>query len=72
MTPPANGAVRDRPLPVGQAAVISVPIMAAVTIAAPRPQIMGDLVLPRRWKMLGWIATVAMGLATLAMVMAMF
>jgi NRAMP (natural resistance-associated macrophage protein)-like metal ion transporter len=52
-------------------AVISVPIMVAVMIAATRPQIMGDLVLPRRWKILGWVATSAMGFATLAMFMAM-
>jgi Mn2+/Fe2+ NRAMP family transporter len=53
-------------------AVISVPIMVAVMIAATRPQIMGDLVLPRRWQILGWIATAAMGLATLSMFMATF
>jgi NRAMP (natural resistance-associated macrophage protein)-like metal ion transporter len=48
-------------------AVISVPIMIAVMLAASRPQLMGDLVLPRVWKALGWLATVAMTAATLAM-----
>ena len=34
-------------------AVISVPIMVAVMLAASRPKIMGELVLPRRWQDLG-------------------
>jgi len=52
-------------------AVISVPIMGAVMLAATRPRIMGDLVLPKRWKVLGWLATGAMALATIAMFGAM-
>jgi NRAMP (natural resistance-associated macrophage protein)-like metal ion transporter len=48
-------------------AVISVPIMVAVMLAASSRRIMGRLVLPRAWKALGWLATGAMGLATLAM-----
>jgi len=48
-------------------AVISVPIMVAVLLAASRPKIMGDLVLPQRWRVLGWLATTAMALATFAM-----
>jgi len=52
-------------------AVISVPIMVAVMLAASRPKIMGDLVLPRRWQILGWLATAAMALATIAMLVTM-
>ena len=52
-------------------AVISVPIMVAVMLAASRKKIMGDLVLPRRWKILGWLATAAMAAATAAMFVAM-
>lgn len=52
-------------------AVISVPIMIAVMVAATRPKIMGDLVLPSRWRVLGWIATAAMASATLAMFVTM-
>ena len=48
-------------------AVISVPIMVAVMMAVSRPKIMSDLVLPLRWRVLGWTATGAMGVATLAM-----
>lgn len=47
--------------------VISVPIMVAVMMAATRPKIMGRLVLEPAWRWLGWAATWAMGLATLAM-----
>ena len=52
-------------------AVISVPIMIAVMLAATQPKIMGDLVLPARWRTLGWIATSAMALATVAMFVSM-
>jgi NRAMP (natural resistance-associated macrophage protein)-like metal ion transporter len=52
-------------------AVISVPIMVAVMLAASRPRIMGDLVLPWRWQTLGWLATAAMALATVAMFVTM-
>ena len=48
-------------------AVISVPMMVAVMTAVSRPKIMRELVLPWRWRALGWIATAAMGLASLAM-----
>jgi Mn2+/Fe2+ NRAMP family transporter len=48
-------------------AVISVPIMVAVMVAASRPKIMQGLVLPTRWKFLGWLATAAMAAATVAM-----
>jgi NRAMP (natural resistance-associated macrophage protein)-like metal ion transporter len=52
-------------------AVISVPIMVAVMLAASRRRIMGDLVLPGRWQILGWLATAAMALATIAMFVTM-
>ena len=48
-------------------AVISVPIMVAVMIAATRRQTMGDLVLSPKWRAIGWLATVVMALAALAM-----
>ena len=49
-------------------AVISVPIMVAVMIAATRPQIMGDLVLSKKWRLAGWAATAVMFAVTLAMI----
>jgi Mn2+/Fe2+ NRAMP family transporter len=52
-------------------AVISVPIMVAVMLAASRPKIMSDLALPRRLQVLGWLAPSAMALATVAMFVAM-
>ena len=48
-------------------AVISVPIMVAVMLAASNPGIMGTIVLSPTWKVLGWAATAAMAAATLAM-----
>ncbi len=48
-------------------AVISVPIMVAVMVAASHRKIVGDMTLPRAWKLLGWLATAAMGAATLVM-----
>ncbi len=48
-------------------AVISVPIMVAVMVAASHTKIVGDLVLPRVWQVLGWLATAAMAAATLVM-----
>ena len=52
-------------------AVISVPIMAAVMVAATRPKLMDKLVLPALWKALGWLATLAMAAATVAMIWTM-
>ncbi len=52
-------------------AVISVPIMIAVMVAVSRPKIMSELVLPWRWRVLGWVATTAMGAATVGMGVAM-
>jgi NRAMP (natural resistance-associated macrophage protein)-like metal ion transporter len=51
-------------------AVISVPIMVAVMIAASHPKIVGDLGLPAAWRVLGWLATAAMAAATIAMFVA--
>ena len=48
-------------------AVIAVPIMVAVMVVASRPKLMGALVLPMRWKCLGWAATATMAFAALAM-----
>ena len=53
-------------------AVISVPIMVAVMIAASHSKIVGDLKLPTVWRVLGWLATAAMAAATLVMFAAMF
>jgi len=48
-------------------AVISVPIMVAVMVAASSPRLVGEMPLAWPWKLLGWSATVAMALATIAM-----
>ncbi len=53
-------------------AVISVPIMVAVMIAASHSKIVGELKLPALWRVLGWLATLAMGAATLVMFATMF
>ena len=53
-------------------AVISVPIMVAVMIAASHSKIVGEFKLPTVWRVLGWLATLAMGAATLVMFAAMF
>ncbi|MBO9688152.1 MAG: divalent metal cation transporter [Mitsuaria chitosanitabida] len=48
-------------------AVISVPIMVAVMIAASHPRIVGELRMPAIWRGLGWLATAAMAFATIVM-----
>ena len=48
-------------------AVISVPVMVAVMIAASSPRVMVGIVLSRKWKVLGWLATAAMAAASLAL-----
>jgi NRAMP (natural resistance-associated macrophage protein)-like metal ion transporter len=53
-------------------AVISVPIMVAVMIAASHSKIVGELKLPTLWRVLGWLATIAMAAATLVMFVTMF
>jgi NRAMP (natural resistance-associated macrophage protein)-like metal ion transporter len=51
--------------------VVSVPIMALMMLMAARTDIMGRLVVTRRLKMLGWLATGVMTLAVAAMLFAM-
>jgi Mn2+/Fe2+ NRAMP family transporter len=48
-------------------AVIAVPIMVAVMLAASNRRIMGDLALPMRWRIPGWAATGSMGAAALVL-----
>ncbi|MGO4396358.1 Nramp family divalent metal transporter [Variovorax sp. M-6] len=48
-------------------AVISVPVMVAVMVAASNPKVMGPMVLGRKWKLLGWLATAAMTGASVAL-----
>ena len=47
--------------------VIAVPIMVVMMLMAVRPDIMGQFVITRRVTLLGWLATVVMALAVLAM-----
>ena len=47
--------------------VIAVPIMAMMMLMAARPEVMGSFVISRRLKILGWIATLVMLLAVIAM-----
>jgi Mn2+/Fe2+ NRAMP family transporter len=47
--------------------IIAVPIMAVMMLMASRPDIMGDFTVTRRLKVLGWLATVTMAIAALAM-----
>ncbi|WP_219214055.1 NRAMP family divalent metal transporter [Variovorax boronicumulans] len=49
-------------------AVSSVPIMAGVMLAGSNSKVMGEFVLPLKWKIVGWAATAVMGAATLAMI----
>jgi Mn2+/Fe2+ NRAMP family transporter len=48
-------------------AVSSVPIMTGVMLAGSSPKVMGELVIPFKWKIVGWSATGVMGAAGLAM-----
>lgn len=47
--------------------VISVPIMALMMVMASRPAIMGSLTISRRLRALGWLSTLVMAAAVLAM-----
>ena len=47
--------------------VISVPIMAVMMLMAARADIMGQFVISRRLKVLGWVCTVVMAIAVIAM-----
>jgi NRAMP (natural resistance-associated macrophage protein)-like metal ion transporter len=49
--------------------VISVPIMAVMMLMATRTDVMGRFVVTRRLKWLGWLATLAMAVAVVAMFM---
>ena len=48
--------------------VISVPIMAVIMLMAVRTEVMGQFVISRRLKVLGWLATTVMALAVVTMV----
>ncbi len=52
--------------------VISVPIMAVMMLMAVRYEIMGQFVITRRLKILGWLATLMMALAVCAMFVTFF
>jgi NRAMP (natural resistance-associated macrophage protein)-like metal ion transporter len=52
--------------------VVAVPIMVVMMRMAVRPAIMGPFVITARLQRLGWVATVAMGAAVLAMVVSLF
>ena len=47
--------------------VISVPIMAVMMLMGARQDVMGRFVITRRLKWIGWLATLAMGVAVIAM-----
>jgi Mn2+/Fe2+ NRAMP family transporter len=47
--------------------VISVPIMIVMMLMAVRPDIMGEFVITRRLKILGWVATASMAIVVVAM-----
>jgi Mn2+/Fe2+ NRAMP family transporter len=47
--------------------VISVPIMVVMMLMAVKPEIMGQFVITTKLKILGWLATLMMALAVLAM-----
>ena len=47
--------------------VIAVPIMIVMMLMAVRPEVMGPFVIRRRLQFLGWLATVAMALAVVTM-----
>jgi Mn2+/Fe2+ NRAMP family transporter len=48
--------------------VIAVPIMVVMMLMATRSEVMGPFVIRRRLKILGWLATAAMALAVITMV----
>ena len=52
--------------------IIAVPIMAAMMTLASRRQIMGEHVIGKRLRRLGWIATAVMALTVAAMVLSLF
>lgn len=50
--------------------IISVPIMAVLMLMAARSDVMGRLLIHRRLKVLGWLCTVVMAVAVIAMFVA--
>ena len=48
--------------------LLSVPIMVGVMLAAGSRRLMGDLLLPLGWRLLGWAATAAMAVASVAFI----
>jgi NRAMP (natural resistance-associated macrophage protein)-like metal ion transporter len=48
--------------------VIAVPIMAVMMLLAVKPEVMGQLVITQRLRVLGWLATCAMAVVVLAMI----
>ncbi len=47
--------------------VISGPVMVAVMVAASSTKVMGEMVLPVKWKTLGWLATLVMVTASVSL-----
>jgi Mn2+/Fe2+ NRAMP family transporter len=47
-------------------AIVAAPLMALIMGLAANPKVMGQFTIARSWKIIGWIATVVMGLASLA------
>ena len=52
--------------------VVAVPVMAAMMTLASRPGVMGRFAIGLRLKTLGWVATIAMGVAAAAMIVTSF
>jgi len=48
--------------------LMSVPIMVGVMLAAGSRRLMGELLLPLGWRVLGWAATAAMAAASVAFI----
>ncbi len=52
--------------------IVAVPVMAVMMVLASRPRIMGAFAIGPMLKVLGWVATVAMGAAAAAMIVTTF
>jgi Mn2+/Fe2+ NRAMP family transporter len=52
--------------------IVAVPIMAIMMLMTRRPDIMGEFVLPGYLRVLGWLATAAMGATVLALALTSF
>ncbi len=53
-------------------ALISVPIMVAVMLTATNPRVMQSFVLKTKWRVLGWLATASMAVASLGAIVGVF